>query len=148
MFLSLPLLSIQVWGPQRFAWMREWAFLVVWMRENGEKIAWMRELKKLAWTWKSTFWLQECVNLPYFCVNTYVNLPFLPDFQIFPRFFRKFFPISQKNRVCVNFQKNFRECVNCEKELRECVNFAYPPLGGLKFLHNKLKSMYIIIIRL
>ena len=114
-----------------------------------------------AWKWRKNCvntWIEKtCVNVKiHFLIartresalflREYVNFPFLPNFQIFPRSFRKFFPISQKIgfALCVNFQKNLRECVNCEKELSECVNFGFAG-GGLKCMHNKLKSMYIII---
>ena len=89
-------------APQRFAWMREWAFLVAWMRENRKKIARMRESALLfAWTREFSLFTQICANFP--------------DFP--------------KNRVCVNFEKNLRECVNFENFLRECVNFG--SAGGL-----------------
>ena len=112
-----------------------------------------------AWKWRKNCvntWIEKtCVNVKiHFLIartresalflREYVNFPFLPNFQIFPRSFRKFFPISQK----IGFAWISRKiCVNAWIAKKNCVNaWILGPLGrGLKCLHNKLKSMYIII---
>ena len=103
-----------------------------------------------AWKWRKNCmnaWIEKtCVNVKInfliarmresaLFLREYVNFPFLPD-QIFPRYFRKFFPISQKIGFAWMRELRKKNCVNA---------WILGPLGGLKCLHNKLKSMYIII---
>ena len=112
---------IQVWAPSGLGECVNWLF---WLRECVKMEKKLHECVN----WKN---LRERENQLLDCKNAWICPIFawICEFSLSPRsnispIFPKIFPDFPKNRVCVNFQKNFRECVNCEKELRECVNFG------------------------
>ena len=108
------------------AWMGFFGCVNAW---KWRKIAWMRELKKLAWIWKSTSWLRECVNLPYFCVNTWI-FPFSPIFKYFPNLSEKFSRFPKKSGLRFAWISR-KICVNAWIAKKNCVNaWILGPLGG------------------
>ena len=71
-------------GPQEFPWIDFYVALV--KGESWKKSCVNAGIEKNTWTWKSTFWLRENVNLSNFLRES-VYFPIVPDFmQVSPIF--------------------------------------------------------------
>ena len=120
------------------------------------------------------FWLRECVKMekklreyvnwknlcerenPLLdCENAWICPIFawIREFSLSPQFsnispiFPKIFPDFPKNRVCAlrEFPEKFAWMRELRKRIEWMREFWVRWGGGLKCMHNKLKSMYIII---